>query len=293
MHRKFATLTTLTLLTILGTSLPLEAKEQPAIDADVVYGHKDGLAMTMDVIRPPGPSKKRAILFMVSGGWFSNWSPPEMLRGWLRPYLDHGYTLILVRHGSSPRYPLPEIVADVRQAVRYVRLNADRWEVDPDRLGVLGMSAGGHLALMLGTTGEAGVEDAESPLEQTSSRVSAVVALVPPTDLRIAVWEAPETLPVYRNYPALNMSVEQGAEYSPVVHATTDDAPALVIMGGDDKLVPPKHGKWIAEALEREQVPHELKIIPNVGHGLGGVDKQKQITDDALAWFDRYLLEDQ
>lgn len=290
MHRSFVVLLTPTVLTVACCYAAADTSERPAIEADVVYGHKDGLAMTLDVIRPTSESNERAILFMVSGGWFSRWSPPEDLRDWLRPYVDHGYTLILVRHGSSPRYPLPEIVADVRQAVRFVRLNADRWEIDADRLGVLGMSAGGHLALMLGTTGDDGDAEAETPLEQTASRVSAVVALVPPTDLRTAVWEAPETLPVYRNFPALDLSVEEGARYSPVVHASPDDAPALVIMGGDDELVPPKHGKWIAEALAKEEVPHQLTIIPDVGHGLGGVAKQQQITQQALAWFDNYLL---
>ncbi len=89
-----------------------------------------------------------------------------------------------MRHGSSPRYSIPEAVADVRRAVRFVRKHAKRFQVDADRLGVLGMSAGGHLSLMLGTTGDDGKGDAADDLERVSSRVAAVVSLVPPTDLR-------------------------------------------------------------------------------------------------------------
>ena len=83
-------------------------------------------------------------------------------------------------------------------------------------------------------------------------------ALVPPTDLRVAVWEAPESLPAYRNFPALDLAMEKAGPNSPLVHVTPDDAPALVIMGGKDELVPPKHGRWIAEAYKREKVVHKL-----------------------------------
>jgi acetyl esterase/lipase len=181
-----------------------EEKVAPKIQPDVVYGHKDGLAMTFDVHRPEKEANGAAVLFMVSGGWYSVWGPPEQLRPMFATVLDRGYTVLAVRHGSSPRYTIPEAVADVRRAVRYVRLNAEELGIDPNRLGVMGMSAGGHLSLMLGTTGDDGDAKAADPVDRESSRVQAVVALVPPTDLRVAVWEAPESLPAYRNFPALD-----------------------------------------------------------------------------------------
>ena len=97
---------------------------------------------------------------------------------------------------------------------------------------------------------------------EASARVAAVVAFVPPTDLRVAVWDAPESLPAYRNFPALNLDMKKAEENSPLVHVTPDDAPALVIMGGRDELVPPKHGKWIDAAYEREKVDRKLIIPP-------------------------------
>jgi acetyl esterase/lipase len=263
-----------------------------SIAPDVVYGHKDGLALTMDVHRPDSEPNGAAILFMVSGGWYSVWAPPEQLRPLFQPYLNAGYTMFAVRHGSSPRYSIPEAIADVRQAVRFVRKNSERFEIDADRLGVLGMSAGGHLALMLGTTGDEGKADAKDELARVPSRVAAVVALVPPTDLRVAVWEAPESLPAYRRFPALNLPLKEAGANSPLVHVTKDDAPALVIMGGKDDLVPEKHGHWIDEAFTEQGVPHELIVFPDAGHGLEGDENRARLVREAVAWFDEHLGED-
>lgn len=268
-------------------AVPCEAyAQEPAkVEPDVVYGHKDGLALTMDVFRPEQPNGA-AVLFMVSGGWFSKWSPPEQARGLFQPLLDSGYTVMAVRHGSSPKYSIPEIASDVRRAVRFVRHHHERWEIDPERLGTWGMSAGGHLALLLGTTGEDAAESA-SRLEEASSRVAASVAFVPPTDLRVAVWEAPESLPAYKNFPALNMPLEEAGKYSPLVHVSEDDAPALVIMGAKDELVPPKHGEWIAEAYKAKGVEHKLIVVPDAGHGLEG--NHQLAFREAVAWFDQHL----
>ena len=279
----------------------LAIAEQPTLtQADVVYGHKDGLAMTMDVFRPESKANAAAILFLVSGGWFSNWEPPDEVRDEFAPYLDRGYTVFAVRHGSSPRYEIKEAVSDVRRSVRFIRIHAEQWGIDNNRLGALGMSAGGHLALMLGTTGEdaddAGDDDAgdddtgDDEVERASSRVAAVVALVPPTDLKVAVWGAPESKPEYREFPALNISIDEAEQQSPVSHVTTDDAPALVVMGGSDTLVPPRHGHWIAEAFKKNSVKHRLIVIEGVGHGLGSERHWERVQREALAWFNDHLI---
>lgn len=261
--------------------------EESKIIPDIVYGHKDGLAMTMDFFEPNRDPNGAAILFMVSGGWYSQWTPPEQTRNFFKIYLDAGFRVFAVRHGSSPRYSIPEAVSDVQRAVRFVKLNAKDYNVDPDRLGVFGMSAGGHLSLMLGTTGDDGDSNGRSRLEQTSSRVSAVVAFVPPTDLRVAVWESPDSLPAYRNFPALDLEMSKAEDNSPLVHVTKDDAPSLVIMGGKDELVPPKHGRWIHEAFEKSKVVNKLIVYPDSDHGLSR--NQDKAFQEALSWFNSHL----
>ena len=111
-----------------------------SITSDVIYGHKDGMALTYDVFRPVEPNGA-GVIFMVSGGWFSIWVPPETAKPRFQPLLDEGFTVISVRHGSAPRYKVPDAVSDVRAAVRHVKANADAYGVDPGRLGVWGGSA--------------------------------------------------------------------------------------------------------------------------------------------------------
>jgi acetyl esterase/lipase len=279
------------IIALMGRDSLAQPSRSLEIESDVVYGHKDGLALTLDVYRPGSDSNRAAILFMVSGGWRSQWTPPEAMRPRFQPYLDQGYTVVAVRHGSSPRYSIPEAVSDVKQAVRFVRKNAERFDLAPDRLGAMGNSAGGHLALMLGTTGTDEDPDAKNALHRISSRIGAAVARVPPTDLRVAVWESPESLPVYRAFPALNLPMEEAEQNSPLVHATEDDAPSLVIMGADDKLVPAKHGRWIEEALRQNGVKNKLIIVPGAGHGLQGAENQAMIVKETIDWFDRFLVD--
>ena len=100
---------------------PLAARADDAsvkVVPDVVYGHKDGLAMTFDVFTPVQNAKGVGVLFMVSGGWYSYWAPPEKYQPFYKALTDAGFTVFTVRHGSSPKYGIPDAVSDVRRAVR-------------------------------------------------------------------------------------------------------------------------------------------------------------------------------
>ncbi len=262
-----------------------QAATSVAITPDVVYGHKDGLAMTMDVFKPTENANGVGVMFMVSGGWFSHWAPPEKVQGTFSPLLDKGYTVFAVRHGSSPKYNIPEIVPDVRRATRFVRLNAARFGIDPRRLGVSGGSAGGHLALMLGTTGDDGDPQASDPVLRASSRVAAVVAYFPPTDLRDSVNHEK----LSKAFPALKFDADRAVDVSPLLHASSDDAPTLLIHGDQDKLVPIHNSTNMLAALQEAKVPSELITIEGASHGFGGEDA-KRASAAWVAWFDQHLL---
>ncbi len=265
-----------------------DAMVERVIRPDVVYGHKDGLAMTLDVFAPAAEPNGAGLLYMVSGGWYSRWAPPADWLPYFQPFLDAGYTVFAVRHGSSPRYSIPEAMADVTRSVRFVRANAAEFGVDPARLAAMGNSAGGHLALVLGTQGDDGLES-DDPVAQVSSRVQAVVALVAPTDLTIAVWDAPESQPEYRRFPALDLAMDKAEVASPLFDVTPDDAPSLLVMGGADDLVPLLHGERMAAAFDREDVAHELVVIEDAGHGLGGAENWPTVSSMAIDWLDRHL----
>jgi acetyl esterase/lipase len=267
----------------------VRAADDVKITPDVVYGHKDGLAMTFDVFAPSSNANGASILFMVSGGWYSQWVAPDKALPMFRPLVDAGFTVFAVRHGSSPKYGIPDAVADVRRGVRYIRTNAEQFGVDPNRLGVFGMSAGGHLSLMLGTASDEGDEKAEDPVLRASDRVQAVVAFVAPTDLRIMVWKAEGHLPAYDQFPALNLSVEDGAKYSPLLNVTPDDPPTLLLVGKKDELVPIKHSEDIYAALKEKGVPCDLKVYENSAHGFVP-DEAQQAMKAMVEWFQAHLV---
>lgn len=264
-----------------------EAQAEKPTTKEVIYGHKDGLAMTFDVFEPSGEANGAAVVFIVSGGWFSKWAPPEQTKIVLGPFLAAGYKGFAVRHGSSPRYSIAEAVADVKRAIRTIRKDASSYGIDSERIGVFGMSAGGHLTLMLATTGEDGSPRARDPLKQASSRIAAGVALVPPSDITNYVWSTPELDKQYRNFPGLNISKREARAVSPLYFVTRDDAPCLVISGGKDTLVLPEQGKWIHEKMDEIGVENKFVLYENSGHGLEK-DMPKAVAE-TLAWFAEHL----
>jgi acetyl esterase/lipase len=257
-----------------------DALEGIEITPDVVYGHKDGMALTFDVFRPANPNGA-AILYMVSGGWVSRWTPPEGRARGFEGLLEKGFTVLSVRHGSSPRYKVPEAEADVRRALRYVHLRAAELGIDTDRIGVYGGSAGGHLSLMLGLVSDDGTQ-ANDPVLRAPSRVAAVVAYYPPVDLRQMVGPS-------ERFPALDFPREQAESISPVLYATADDPPTLLIHGDADELVNISHSVRMYEALQGARIESEFVTIPGGNHGFTNPEHRARAQALMVDWFDHHL----
>lgn len=244
------------------------------VQADYIYGRKDGMALTFDVVKPAEPNGI-GLCFMVSGGWNSMWFPPQQfVRDSLyQSLLRRGYTLFLVRHGSAPRYKVPEAVADVRLAIKTIRDKAAEFGIKAEKLGAFGGSAGGHLSVMLGTTGE------------SDQRVAAVAAYFPPTNLHGYV-DDPKFI---RDFPALDFDRTLVDAMSPELQVQTNAAPMLMIHGDQDTLVPLFHSEKLKVQLDAQGVTNELIVIENAGHAFTGEDKKR--AEQALVdWFDRHLL---
>jgi acetyl esterase/lipase len=169
------------LLFLLLQELPAQTKPTFS-QQEVIYGHKDGMALTMEVLTPKTNANHKAIIFVVSGRWFST-------RDWLasaiqqsEAFLQRGYTGFAVTHSSQPNYTVPEVIPDIERAVRFVRFHAKQYGINPDFLGITGGSAGGHLSLVVATADDTVDPNAKDPVDQVSSRVQAVACFFPPTD---------------------------------------------------------------------------------------------------------------
>ena len=265
------------LLTLGCLATPVPAQTGGSIIPDVIYGHMDGMALTFDVFTPAEPNGV-GILNMVSGGWISRWMPPERARPRYEALLNLGSTVFAVRHGSSPRFKVPEAYADVRRAVRFVRLHAEICGIDPDSLGVYGGSAGGHLFLMVGLASDDGNPTAEDEVLRVSSQVAAVVAYYPPVDLRTRAKPSGRflaTLPdnslffasgvvepaVADRFAALDFEDVLSASVSPILHVSSDDPPTLLVHGDADPLVDINNSQLIHEALASHNVTTDLVVI--------------------------------
>jgi acetyl esterase/lipase len=280
---------TLGMVVLATAGCTVAAAQSPVkIEADVVYGHKDGLALTCDVYRPAAEADGPALLFMVSGGWYSAWRPAEQALPMFAPLVERGFTVFAVRHGSSPRYGIVDAVADVRRCVRFVRHHAERFGIDPDRIGVYGMSAGGHLSLMLGTTGDDGDASAADPLDRVGSRVQAVCAFVAPTDLRPMAWSDPKHHTQYDRFPALDITQDVATAMSPLLAASADDAPTLLIAGDKDELVPIWHSERMHAALTDTGATVKFVPVRGAGHAIGGKDLVTAVAE-MVAFFETHL----
>jgi acetyl esterase/lipase len=289
------------LLLILTVSHAAQVKPATNVDVipDVVYGHKDGMALTFDIFKPKKHRNGAAVIFMVSGGWVSRYTPPDQALNTndtannprLQDLLDNGFTVIALRHGGSPKYLIPEIVADVRRGVRFIRHNAKRWGIDPNRLGVYGGSAGGHLSLMIGLASDNGDPAAKEDFMKESDRVQAVVAYFPPVDLRQLVrgLNPPPTGTVLDRYPALNFEKEKAADYSPIVFVTPDDPPTLLIHGDKDPLVNISNSQTIFNAFKKNNVKTDFITVPGAGHGFRGEDAKRAMAA-TVSWFEQTLV---
>ncbi len=268
---------------------------------DVVYGHKDGMALTLDVIEPNSDRNGLGLILVSSGSWISrksdNLEEEEKRRKydhWMQGLIKGGFTLFVVRHGSSPKYFVPEMTPDILRSIRFVRTNAERFHVDPLHLGITSGSSGGHLSLMAATHGDDGNPQAKDPIDRVSSRTQAVVAWFPPTDM--VNWGAPKSFGLLavakpglfeRILGEIKDLEPQLKEISPIYFVSKDSPPLLLLHGDADKTVPLQQSTIMKTKYEELGRPVKLIVQPGGGHSSWtGIMDQYPIVWD---WFQTHL----
>jgi acetyl esterase/lipase len=285
------------------------AADEPTYNRqEVTYGRKFGTALTMDVFAPKKDANRAGVIFVVSGGWYSDHNGiGGAIPLYIQPLIDKGYTVFAVVHGSNPKFAIPEILDDMHRSIRFIRHNAKDYGIDPDRLGVTGGSAGGHLSLMLGCAPRDGDPKAADPIDRESSRLQAVVAFYPPTDFlnwgekgKVMLGSHP-IVPVKGAFQFSHLDPktnsfdlitdeakreEIGREISPITHVAKDNPPTLVVHGDKDALVPLQQAETL-QAKEKE-VGATFELIVKAGGGHDGI-LVKEHLPQAIEWFDKYL----
>ncbi len=259
---------------------------------DVIYGHKSGMALTLDVFQPQKTNNGYGVIWIVSGGFVS---ARAMIPSAYPSLLDRGYTVFAVLHGSQPKFHVPECMADLHRAVRFIRHNAAAWRIDPQRLGVMGASAGGHLSLVLATQGGPGDGNAKDEIDRESSAVQAVACFFPPTDFlnygeagRVDVGGGILKI-VKTAFPETKSESEEealGREISPIYYVHSNQPPILIVHGDADKLVPLQQAETFVKRCEEAGATARLVVRPGKGHGWPGIMDDLTLFGD---WFDGQL----
>lgn len=282
-------------VSLLLTSLPVLAQTLPqhTKTGDVVYGRKFGFALTMDVIQPEKPNGC-AIIYMVSGGWVSGYSPNVPV--YYAPFLERGYTVFSVRHACQPKFTIPEITQDIHRAIRYIRFNAKTWNLNPEKFGISGGSAGGHLSLTMGVHGGPGKPDAKDPVDRESSAVQAIACFYPPTDFLNYGKPGEDAVGVgtLKNYKGAfgpesdtpEGRQRLGKEVSPIYYITPQLAPTFIIHGDQDFLVPIQQAETFVARAKEQGVNAQLVVKAGAAHGWP--DRQPDYIKFA-DWFDEHL----
>ncbi len=278
-----------------------------------VYRVIHGTGLIMDIWRPVGESNRMALVDVLSGAWHSGAAQlnDHIDAGIFDVMCAHGYTVFMVRPGSRTKWTAKEMTDNLHYATRYIRHHANMFEIDPERIGMLGASAGGHLALLTAMTADNGDPQAEDPVMRHSARIQAAAAFFPPTDF--LDWESggdtvaaeageggePDAIGGERLRNIADLLFGDGREraleeiraaaasVSPARLDVPENMPPVLLIHGDaDPVVPLQQSEAVMEALEAASVDAELIVVSGAGHGWPTIRDEVEIMAN---WFNEKL----
>lgn len=231
---------------------------------DVTYCTPDSLPQKMDVYFPESGGPWPVLAYAHGGAWMRG--DKSEAAGLARGMTAQGYLIVSLNYRLYPAAKLPDMIEDVKCAIRFLRANAGEYNLDPDRIAAIGASAGAHLVSLLGTADESAGFDAGEYLDQ-SSRVQAVIAMAPPTDLTRTFPNA--DMELLRHVGKGQVNFEQA---SPITYVTPDDPPFLLIHGDQDEVVPFEQSQLMYDRLVQTNVPAQFVVVRNGRHSLTAPD---------------------
>jgi acetyl esterase/lipase len=284
-------------------SLKGQSKEGVIITKDIVYGSVQEVDLKLDMASPAeGNAPFPALVFFHGGGWQQG--DKSHMHRWLKKFALSGYVTVSVGYRFAPAFKWPSQVEDAKAAVRFLRARAKQFNIDPNRIGAMGESAGGYLALMLGFTGPTDGLEGNGGYQSFSSSVQAVVSFYSATDFSGRTWQLSPALEaeIQRYY---NKSLpEVIADFTgttdtqdPILkkisvlpYVDRNDPPVLTFHGDNDPYSPVERAQKFEQLLTQTNVPHKFVIVKGGGHGWTGA-LEEQTTRQMTEFFDRILKE--
>jgi acetyl esterase/lipase len=260
----------------------------PKFETGIEYANPDNQHLQLDLAQPvEGKGRFPAVICIHGGGFRAG-----KREGWdavCKQLASRGYVAVTVTYRLAPKYPFPAAVEDCKAAVRWVRANAAKLNVDPERIGVTGDSAGGHLTQFLAVTNNVHDFDGEQN-PGPSSAVQCAAAFYGPCDFTKSYGksvDAAEVLPLFLG-GNLEQQYRRHVIASPLYWVTPDAPPVLLLHGTEDKYVNYEQAILMRDRLKAAQVEVELLTLQGAGHGFKGED-QKRAYSAMFDFFDRHL----
>ena len=258
---------------------PLRAADPPreiTFEVGVEYSNPDDQHLAMNIAQPKSATGLRPAILCIHGGGFRA-GTRDGYDGLCKQLAERGYVAATTSYRLAPKYQFPAAVYDVKAAVRFLRANAAKYQIDPNKIGVVGGSAGGHLAQFLGVTGGVAQFEGDGGNPGVSSRVSCVVNFYGPSDFTKSYGksvDAAEVLPLWFGGD-LKTELHKHQIGSPLNWVTPEAAPTLLIHGTEDKYVAFEQAEWMLTRYRQVGAEVGMLKLEGAGHGFKEADAEK------------------
>ncbi len=263
---------------------------------DHVIGEVDGLALPMDIFIPTGDKNGLAIVDIASGAWFSDRGKirDHAMAGMYDVFCSRGYTVFAIRPGSQTKFTALEMAGNVERAIRWVKAHAEDYAIDPERIGLAGASAGGHLATLVAVSPKPGDPDAKDALARQSTNVAAVGVFFPPTNfLEWGDQGEPDFSRIGNilfhggvdGHDAETIA-RRAEEISPALRINGATPPFMIYHGDADPLVPLQQSEFLVAKIKETGGHATLEIKPGGGHPWMTIREEVEKMGE---WFDGQL----
>jgi acetyl esterase/lipase len=284
--------------------------KEPSVNliSDVVYSQQpiygdSNVPLEMDILQPEGKKPLPAVVFVPGGGFMSANNDKSVQQR--MTISEAGYVVASIEYRVTPQSTFPSPLEDVKAAIRYLRANAEKFNIDPENIVVMGSSAGGYLAAFAGITNGLAEFDKGENLDQ-SSDVKAVIDLYGLSDLtRVGDGFSEEIQALHKspsapegmwvNGPSVMSpggsifdNLEKAAKANPITYITKDAPPFLIMHGDEDTLVSPNQTEILHENLINKGVDSTYYVVKGAGHG-GTHWVQPKVMKILISFLDKHV----